>query len=51
MPYRADMPTVLTVYDLIPLLFPQYVSTRARLFFRWTMSLALRTAAHIIAIL
>lgn len=50
MPYWPGVPTVLTVYDLIPLLFPQYVSIQARLFFRWTTALAVRTAAHVIAI-
>lgn len=50
MPYRPGVPTLATVYDLIPLLFPQIVSPRARLLFRWTMALALRAASHIIAI-
>ncbi len=50
MPYWPGVPTVLTVYDLIPLLFPQLVSSRARLLFRWTTALALRTADRVIAI-
>ncbi|MBN1221226.1 MAG: glycosyltransferase family 4 protein [Anaerolineae bacterium] len=50
MSYRPGVPTVLTVYDLIPLLYPQHVSAQARLLFRWTTSLALRTAAHVVAI-
>ena len=50
MPYRPGLPTVLTFYDLIPLYFPAYVSWRARLSFRFTMRLALRTADQIIAI-
>jgi len=50
MPYRPGLPTVLTMYDLIPLLFPQQVSPTARLLFRWMTALALRTASHIIVI-
>ncbi len=50
MPYRPGVPTVLTVYDLIPLLFPQHSTARARLLFRWTMALALHTAQGVIAI-
>jgi len=50
MPYCPGVPTVLTVYDLIPLLFPRIVSLQARLLFRWTMSLALRTASRVLAI-
>jgi glycosyltransferase involved in cell wall biosynthesis len=50
MPYRPGMPTVVTVYDLIPLLFPQHASPMARLLFRWTTAMALRTAAHVITI-
>lgn len=50
MPYRPGVPTVLTVYDLIPRLFPQYVSFRARCLFRLAMALALRAANHVIVI-
>jgi len=50
MPYRPGVPTVLTVYDLIPLHFPQYVSPQARLLFRWATGLALRAADRVIAI-
>ena len=50
MPYRPGVPTVLTVHDLIPLLFPQYSTPQARLLFRLTTALALRAAQHIIAI-
>ncbi|MBC7260905.1 MAG: glycosyltransferase, partial [Chloroflexi bacterium] len=50
MPYRPGVPTLLTVYDLIPLLFPEHVSPQARLFFRWATALALRAATHILAI-
>jgi len=50
MPYRPGVPTVVTVYDLIPLLFPQHVPPAARLLFRWMTALALRTASQVIVI-
>lgn len=50
MPYRPGVPTVLTVYDLIPLRFPQFVSVRARLLFRLAMILALNAADQVVAI-
>ncbi|MEJ5198743.1 MAG: glycosyltransferase family 1 protein, partial [Anaerolineae bacterium] len=50
MPYRPGVTTVLTVYDLIPLLFPEHSTPRARLLFRWTTALALRAAKVVIAI-
>jgi alpha-1,3-rhamnosyl/mannosyltransferase len=50
MPYRSGRPTVLTVYDLIPLLFSRATSPRARLLFRMATGLALQNAAHALAI-
>ncbi|HEX9028931.1 MAG TPA: glycosyltransferase family 1 protein, partial [Anaerolineales bacterium] len=50
MPYRPGVPTVLTVYDLIPVLFPGMVSPRAARLFRLTTALALRAADRVIAI-
>nr|MBC7244579.1 glycosyltransferase family 4 protein [Chloroflexota bacterium] len=50
MPYRPGAPTLLTVYDLIPLLFPEYVSFQARLLFRYATALALRAATHVLTI-
>ena len=50
MPYRPGIPTVLTVYDLIPRLFPVTVTLRARLLFSLATRMALRTATHVIAI-
>lgn len=50
MPYRPGVRTVLTVYDVIPLRHPEYSSARARLLFRLTTALALRSAAQVIAI-
>lgn len=50
MPYRPGVSTVLTVYDLIPLRFPQHVSVQARWLFRATSALALRAADHVLTI-
>ncbi|HUF37983.1 MAG TPA: glycosyltransferase family 1 protein [Anaerolineales bacterium] len=50
MPYRPGVPTVLTVYDLIPLHFPGAVSLRARLLFGLATRLAIRAADRIVAI-
>jgi len=50
MPYAPGAPTVLTVYDLIPLLFPEQSSRRARLAARWANRLALRAARRVLAI-
>jgi len=50
MPYWPGAPTVLTIHDLIPILLPDTVSLRARLFFRLTHRLALRSADRIIAV-
>jgi alpha-1,3-rhamnosyl/mannosyltransferase len=50
MPYLPGVPTVLTVYDLIPVLFPHHVSIQASLLFRWATGLALRASGHVITI-
>ena len=50
MPYLPGVPALLTVYDLIPLRYPDYSTPRARLFVRWMTRLALRAARHVIAI-
>jgi alpha-1,3-rhamnosyl/mannosyltransferase len=50
MPYRVPIPTIITIYDLTPQLFPEYVSSRARRLFRLTTRLALRQARHVITI-
>jgi len=50
MPYAPGVPTVLTVYDLIPLLFPEQSSRQARLAARWANRLALRAARRVLAI-
>ncbi len=50
MPYRPRVPAVLTVYDIIPLRYPQFSSGRSRLLFRFTTRLALGAARQVIAI-
>jgi alpha-1,3-rhamnosyl/mannosyltransferase len=50
MPYTPRIPAILTVYDVIPLRFPDYVSTQARLFFFMTTKLAVSVAKSLIAI-
>ena len=50
MPYIPGVPTVLTCYDLIPLIYPQYFSALQRLIFRIAHTFALKTADRIIAI-
>jgi len=44
MPYRAGVPSIVTLHDLIPLLFPKLSSLRARAGFRVAVSLALRAS-------
>ena len=50
MPYRTGVPTVLTAYDVIPLIYPQYYTAVRRLIFRVAHGLALRTARVVLAI-
>ena len=50
MPYRPGVPTIVTVYDLIPLVHPQYFSAAQRLIYRLAHLLALQTADIILAI-
>ncbi|MCA9916995.1 MAG: glycosyltransferase family 4 protein [Anaerolineales bacterium] len=50
MPYRPGIPTLLTLYDLIPEQFPELVSPQARLFTRLATRLALHAGEHFLAI-
>jgi glycosyltransferase involved in cell wall biosynthesis len=50
MPYFPGIPTLLTVYDLIPLLFPQQSTRRARSLARWANQLAFRASQRVLAI-
>jgi len=46
MPYVPGVPSLVTCYDLIPLIYPQYFTATQRLIFRTAHGLALR-AAHV----
>jgi alpha-1,3-rhamnosyl/mannosyltransferase len=49
-PYFLRVPSVVTIFDLIPLCFPNDIPNRlGRLFFRFAAALAARTAARVIA--
>jgi glycosyltransferase involved in cell wall biosynthesis len=50
MPYWPGIPSLLTVYDLIPVRYPAYSSPRARFLIHWMSRLALRAVRHVIAI-
>lgn len=50
MAYRTGVPTLLTLYDLIPIHYPEHSTLKARLLFRGATALALRTAQHTLAI-
>jgi len=50
MPYHTGIPTLLTLYDLIPIHYPEHSTLKARLLFRWATALALRTAQHTLTI-
>ena len=51
MPYWQHCPSVVTMYDLIPMIYPQHLPHRWTVWvFRATASLATRRANHIIAI-
>lgn len=50
MPYRPGVPTVLTAYDVIPLVYPHYYTAAQRLIFRSAHTLALKVAKMTLAI-
>lgn len=50
MPYRPGVPTLLTVYDLIPLVYPRYFPFETRLIFRLATALALKVAGRVAVI-
>jgi glycosyltransferase involved in cell wall biosynthesis len=50
MPYWAGVPTVLTCYDLIPLVYPQYYNPLQRLIFWLAHSLALQVSSSVLTI-
>ncbi len=50
MPYAPGVPSIVTCYDLIPLIYPQYFTAFQRLIFRTAHWLALHTARVTLAI-
>lgn len=50
MPYAPGVPSIVTCYDLIPLIYPQYFTTAQRFIFRAAHWLALRTTRVTLAI-
>jgi alpha-1,3-rhamnosyl/mannosyltransferase len=50
MPLFPGVPTLVTVHDLIPLLFPAESSPKARIFFRFALAAALRVADKVITV-
>jgi len=50
MPYALPCPAVVTIYDLIPLVFPQGFSAAQRLSFHLMVGLAVRRASAVIAV-
>jgi len=49
-PYCLPVPSILTLYDVIPTRYPAYYSRHTRLLIRLLKRLALRSAAHCLAI-
>ncbi len=50
MPYLLDVPSVVTCYDLIPLLFPEYFTAAQRLIYRLAHALALSATRVVLTI-
>jgi glycosyltransferase involved in cell wall biosynthesis len=47
-PYLLPCPSLLTIFDLLPLLLPATLSPRGRRFYRLAVTLAARTSRHIV---
>lgn len=50
MPLAASIPSVVTIHDLSPFLFPQTFRRVNRAYLRWAVRVACRNAAHLIAV-
>ena len=50
LPFLNSAPSVITVLDLTPLLFPEHFSFKFRSYFRWTLPQALRRAKAVVCI-
>jgi alpha-1,3-rhamnosyl/mannosyltransferase len=50
MPYRPGVPTVVTIYDLIPLILPKHFALATRVLFRVLIRMAIHAAGHVAVI-
>ncbi len=50
MPFRLPISGIVTIHDLIPMIFPEHSSLRARRLFHYMIALALRASAQTIAV-
>jgi len=48
MPYFSRLPTVVTIHDLIPQLFPEYFSSKTRILSSWLKQVAMKRADMIV---
>lgn len=49
MPFVTPCPAIVTVHDLIPLLYPQYFTAAQRIIFNVAIRLAVRATRHVVA--
>lgn len=49
-PYLLPCPSVVTIYDVLPLRYPHTLSSRGRRFYRWSLRLAAQSACKLITI-
>ncbi|MEF3275431.1 MAG: glycosyltransferase family 4 protein [Chloroflexus sp.] len=49
-PYLLPCPSIVTIYDVLPLRYPQTLSLRGRRWYRWSLWLAARSAQRLITI-
>ncbi|WP_298819432.1 glycosyltransferase family 4 protein [Chloroflexus sp.] len=49
-PYLLPCHSVVTIYDVLPLRYPQTLSPRGRRFYRWSLRLAVQSAQRLITI-
>lgn len=50
MPLAASIPSIVTIHDLSPFLFPQTFRRVNRTYLRWAVRVACRNAAHLLAV-
>jgi alpha-1,3-rhamnosyl/mannosyltransferase len=50
MPFRPGLPAVLTLFDVIPMRYPEYLGATARIIFAMTLRLALKASDRVITV-